>query len=63
MCKATDGAAIAFWLVSSPTPLIEIIVLYPSFLATVTPGAIALRPTKSVIFFVSNSSSVSAVTD
>jgi len=27
MCKATDGAAIAFWLVSSPTPLIEIIVL------------------------------------
>ena len=48
--RATDGAAIAFWFVSSPTPLIEIIVLYPSFFATVTPGAIALRPTKSVIF-------------
>ena len=27
ICKATEGAAIAFWLVSSPTPLIEIIVL------------------------------------
>ena len=27
MCKATDGAAIAFWLVSSPTPRIDIIVL------------------------------------
>ena len=60
--SATDGAAIAFWFVSSPTPLIDITVLYPSFLATVTPGAIALKPTKSTIFFVSNSSAPSAVT-
>ena len=62
ICKATDGAAIAFWLVSSPTPRIEIIVLYPSFLATVTPGAIALKPTKSTIFFLSISSLLKAVT-
>ena len=59
---ATDGAAIAFWFVSLPTPLMDITVLYPSFLATVTPGTIAVKSTKDVIFFASNSESVIAVT-
>ena len=40
----------------------EITVLYPSFLATVTPGTSAVRSTKDVIFFASNSESVIAVT-
>ena len=63
MCKATEGAAIAFWFVSSPTPRIEMTVLYPSFLATVTPGATELKPTKSVMFLTSSSELVMAVTD
>ena len=52
----------AFWLVSFPTPLIDMMVLYPSFFATVTPGTIALRSVKVVIFFSSISESVNAVT-
>ena len=60
--KATEGAAIAFWFVSFPTPLIDITVLYPSFFATVTPGTIALRSTKDSIFFVSKSNSDKAET-
>ena len=61
--NATEGAAIAFWLVSLPTPLIEITVLYPSFLATVTPGTMPLKSTNEVIFFESRSESVNAETD
>ena len=51
----------AFWFVSLPTPLIDITVLYPSFLATVTPGTTAVRSTKDVIFLFSISDDVIAV--
>ena len=62
MWKATEGAAIAFWLVSLPTPLIEITVLYPSFFETVTPGTIALKSTKDSTFLATKSESDSADT-
>ena len=40
----------------------DITVLYPSFFATVTPGTIAVKSTKEVIFLSSSSVLVKAVT-
>ena len=53
--------AIAFWLASLPTPRMVITVLKPSFLAILTPGAMALRSTKEVTCRVSKSSPVKTV--